>query len=227
MHTREALVFDVYGTLVDPRGRMHLRSYFASDEAEHVSELWRQKQLEYTFRLTAMEKYEDFEHLTRKALEYTLAALGEELDSHSIDALMSRYQDDLEPFADVHPGLDALREAGYELYAFSNGTPSMLASLLDRKGLASYFLERVSVDEVRTYKPAPRVYRHVAERVSRPIGNVRLISSNPFDVVGAMNAGMQTAWIDRVGGVFDGLGEEPEVAVRSLTHLANYLNSRQ
>ena len=224
MLEREALAFDVYGTLVDPLGvETELRRLFPGEAAE-VSRSWRQKQLEYTFRLTAMERYEDFERVTRKALEYALAAqpAGRELGAPEKDLLMSRY-DDLEPFPDAVPGLECLRAAGHATAVFSNGSPRMLRSLMEATGLAEHFSEVISVDEVGAYKPSPKVYRHAARRLGRPIGEVRLVSSNPFDVVGAEAAGMQAAWIDRSGGLFDTLGPPPDVVVDSLTELADAL----
>jgi 2-haloacid dehalogenase len=222
MLEREALAFDVYGTLVDPLGiETELRRFFPGEAAE-VSRSWRQKQLEYAFRLTAMERYEDFERVTRKALEYALAAAGRELGAPEKDLLMSRY-DDLEPFPDAVPGLERLREAGYTLAVFSNGSPRMLRSLMEATGLGEHFREVISVDEVGAYKPSPKVYRHAARRLGRPIGEVRLVSSNPFDVVGAEAAGMRAAWIDRSGGLFDTLGPPPDVVVGSLAELADAL----
>jgi 2-haloacid dehalogenase len=222
MLEREALAFDVYGTLVDPLGiETELRRLFPGEAAE-VSRSWRQKQLEYAFRLTAMERYEDFERVTREALEYALAAAGRELGAPEKDLLMSRY-DDLEPFPDAVPGLERLREAGYTLAVFSNGSPRMLRSLMEATGLGEHFREVISVDEVGAYKPSPKVYRHAARRLGRPIGEVRLVSSNPFDVVGAEAAGMRAAWIDRSGGLFDTLGPPPDVVVGSLAELADAL----
>jgi len=84
----------------------------------------------------------------------------------------------------------------------------------------------VSVDEVKVYKPSAKVYRHVAERLGRAVGEVRLISSNPFDVIGAQNAGMLAAWVDRSGGIFDMLGERPEVVVGNLVELAEGLEGK-
>ncbi len=222
----EALAFDMYGTLVDPRGRKQLECYILEEQALHVSEVWRQKQLEYTFRLTAMERYEDFEQVTRKALDYALAAAGQELDSEQKDALIAQYND-LEHFEDVEPGLKRLKEAGHEMVVFSNGAPHMLRALMDRKGFNSYFQEFVSIDEVKVYKPSPKVYRHVADRVGRPIEEVRLISSNPFDIVGAEAAGMRATWVDRSGGLFDTLGSRPEMVVETLTDLANVIEARR
>jgi 2-haloacid dehalogenase len=221
----EALAFDMYGTLVNPIGiRKELERSLAGD-AMHVAETWRQKQLEYTFRLTAMERYEDFERVTRKALDYALAATGKDLEVGQKDALMERYND-LERFPDVVPGLERLKEAGHAMIVFSNGTPHMLEALMEAADLRPYFQGFVSVDEVKIYKPSPKVYQHVASRLERPIGEVRLISSNPFDDIGAETAGMRAAWVDRSGGLFDTLGSPPEMVVETLTDLADALEAR-
>ena len=94
---------------------------------------------------------------------------------------------------------------------------------MDAAELRSYFQGLVSVDEVGAYKPSPETYRHVARRLGRPIGEVRLVSSNPFDNVGAEAAGMRAAWVDRSGGPFDTLGSPPEIVVETLTELADAL----
>ena len=222
----EALAFDLYGTLVDPiRIATRLEEHL-SDRALRVAEIWRQKQLQFTFRLTAMERYEDFEAVTRMALDYALAAAGRDLGGDQKDALIAQYND-LERFPDVEPGLRQLRQAGCLMVIFSNGSPRMLNAIADAAGLRPYFRGIVSVDEVKAYKPSPRVYRHVAERLGRPIDEVRLISSNPFDVIGAMAVGMQAAWLDRSGGLFDPLGPHPELVVRTLTELADALDARR
>jgi len=225
MATREALAFDLYGTLVDPIRIWTRLERDIPNLAVRIAEVWRQKQLEYTFRLTAMEQYEDFEQVTRRALDYALAVTGHDLDPDQKAALLAQY-DDLEPFADVEPGLRRLREAGYQMVIFSNGSPRMIAAVMERAGLHTYLEGFVSVDEVRVYKPSPRVYRHLAARLDRPLEQVRLISSNPFDILGAAAVGMPVAWIDRSKGVFDTLGDPPEVAVTSLTELADALQAR-
>lgn len=222
----EALAFDVYGTLVDPIRIWQRLEEYLPDKALRVAEVWRQKQLEYTFRLTAMEQYEDFEWVTHKALDYALAAAERELSMDEKYALMSQYND-LERFADVEPGLKRLKETGHTMVVFSNGSPRMLNTLMDAAKLRPYFQGFVSVDEVRAYKPSPKVYQHVAKRLGRPIGEVRLVSSNPFDDIGAESAGMQAAWVDRSGGLFDTLGPRPEIVVETLTELADVLEARR
>lgn len=222
----EALAFDMYGTLVDPIRIWKRLEQYLPNEALRIAEVWRQKQLEYTFRFTAMERYEDFEQVTRRALDYALAAAGQELEADQKDTLMAQYND-LERFPDVELGLKRLKEAGYAMVVFSNGTPRMLESLMDAAELRPYFEGYVSVDEVKVYKPSPKVYRHVAERLGRPIGGVRLVSSNPFDDIGAEAAGMRAAWVDRSGGLFDTLGPPPDMVVGTLTELADTLEARR
>jgi 2-haloacid dehalogenase len=225
MATPEALAFDVYGTLVDPIGIAAELERHAGDAARRVAEVWRQKQLEYTFRLTAMEAYEDFEWVTRRALHQALAVAGCPLGVAEIDELMACY-DRLERFDDVAEGLDRLHAAGHTLAVLSNGTPAMLERLMLEVGLRPPLEDIVSVDEVRVYKPSPRVYRHAAERLRRPIEEVRLISSNPFDIIGAEAAGMRAAWLDRSGsGLFDTLAEPPRMVVRTLIELAGELDA--
>jgi len=218
----EALAFDMYGTLVDPVGISKQLERYLPEQALRLSEVWRQKQLEYTFRLAAMERYEDFEQVTRKALDYALAVVGRGLRAEQKDALIAQYND-LERFADVAPGLERLKEAGHTMIVFSNGAPRMLQALMDAAELRPYFQGFVSVDEVKTYKPSPKTYRHAARRLERPIGEVRLVSSNPFDDIGAETAGMKSAWVDRSGGLFDTLGSPPEIVVGTLTELADAL----
>lgn len=220
MLATEALAFDLYGTLVDPiRIWKHLARLLPHD-AQRIAELWRQKQLEYTFRLTVMERYEDFEQVTRKALDYALTATGHELETQEKQALLAQYND-LERFADVEPGLERLKAAEYHMVVFSNGSPAMLAALMEAANLSAYCAGFVSVDEVRAYKPAPRVYR--PQRLGCPIEGVRLISSNAFDVMGAEATGMQASWVNRSAGVFDTLAPPPRSVASSLIELADLL----
>jgi 2-haloacid dehalogenase len=99
----------------------------------------------------------------------------------------------------------------------------MLTGIMNAANLLPYFKGFVSVDEVKVYKPSPVVYKHVANRLGQPIDEVRLISSNPFDAIGAESAGMQAAWVNRSGGLFDTLAPMPQMVVKSLVELANIL----
>jgi 2-haloacid dehalogenase len=216
---REVLAFDLYGTLVNPIAIAgELGQILGGSDGGEVARLWRLKQLEYTFRLTAMGRYEDFGWVTSRALEFALASLGACPPEGQVRRLVELY-DHLEPFADAVPALRALTGLGYELAVLSNGTSAMIANCLDYSGLGGYFGQRISVDEVGVFKPSPVVYRHAAGRLSVPVGQVRLVTSNAFDCVGAGAAGMRTAWVNRSAAPYDTIGQPPDVTVPALDRL--------
>jgi 2-haloacid dehalogenase len=213
------LAFDLYGTLVNPIAIAgELGRALGDADGREAATLWRLKQLEYSFRLTAMGRYEDFRWVTSRALDFALASVGVRLAEEQARRLVELY-DHLQPFPDAIPALRALASAGYELAVLSNGTPAMIANCLDNSGLAGFFGQRISVDEVRVFKPSPVVYRHAAGRLSRPAGQVRLVTSNAFDSVGASAAGMRTAWVNRAAAPFDTIGEQPDITVPALDRL--------
>ena len=219
----ETLTFDMYGTLVDPLGvQRTLEGRVADPEA--VARRWRETQLRYAALLTAMEHYHDFGWVTERALEHALATSGEAVDPAERRELVAAY-DELEAFPDTRPGLERLRDAGHFLAVFSNGTRAMIERVVSGAGIADCFDDLISVDEVGTFKPSPRVYRHAAARAGREIGATWLVSANPFDVVGAATAGMRTAWVDRGVAAFDPLGPEPDIVVAELGGLAGALES--
>jgi 2-haloacid dehalogenase len=219
MANREVLAFDLYGTLVDPIAiSSELDRVLGGSDGREAAALWRLKQLEYSFRLTAMSRYEDFRWVTSRALDFALASVGVSLPDEQVRRLVELY-DHLRPFPDAVPALGALASMGFELAVFSNGTPAMIGNCLENSGLAGFFGQRISVDEVRAFKPSPAAYRHAAGRLSRPAGQVRLVTSNAFDSVGASAAGMRTAWVNRSGAPFDTIGQPPDVIVTALDRL--------
>ena len=219
MNGREVLAFDLYGTLVDPIAIAgELGRLLGDADGNEAARLWRLKQLEYSFRLTAMGRYEDFRWVTARALDFALTSVGASLSDGQAGRLIELY-DHLQPFPDAAPALRALAGLGYELAILSNGTPAMIGNCLDSSGLGSFFAERISVEEVRAFKPSPVVYRHAAGRLSRPAGQIRLVTSNAFDCVGASAAGMRTAWVNRSAAPFDTIGAQPDITVPALDRL--------
>ena len=216
---REVLAFDLYGTLVDPIAIAgELGRLLGDADGREAAGLWRAKQLEYSFRLTAMGRYEDFCWVTARALDFALASVGGRLPDGQAERLVELY-DHLRPFPDAVPALRALADLKYELAVLSNGTPAMIGNCLDNSGLAEFFGQRISVDEVRAFKPSPVVYRHAAERLSVTAGQVRLVTSNAFNCVGASAAGMRTVWVNRSAAPFDTIGAQPDLTVPALDRL--------
>ena len=219
----EALGFDIYGTLVDPLDMdVHLRE-IAGEGADRFSALWREKQIEYTWRRALLRRYENFGVCTRQALDFAALSFGLELSDEQRDGLVEEYQN-LRPFPDVSPGLGRLRSGGHTLVAFTNGVEATARVLLERGGVLDHLEDVVSVDDMRTFKPDPEVYRHLARRLGRPVGETWLVSSNAWDVIGAKSAGLRAAWVKRnPGTIYDPWGVEPDLVVEDLEQLAGRL----
>lgn len=218
----EVLVFDLYGTLVDPLAIAAELDVLGVDGGE-VARLWRLKQLEYSFRLTVMGQYQDFRQVTSRALVFALASAGVSVAGDQLQHILAGY-DRLPAFPDAEPALQALADLGYDLAVLSNGTPGMIRGCLASSGLDGYLSRQVSVDPVGAFKPAAAVYRHAAGRLGRPAGQIRLVSANAFDSAGGAAAGMRTAWVNRSGAPFDTIGQQPDITVPALDQLPEVLS---
>ena len=218
-----AIAFDVYGTLVDPLQMGERLRPVAGELADPLAKLWREKQLEYTFRRALMRRYENFDVCTRQALDHAASLLGVALSGEDREHLIEVYGS-LSPFADVAPGLEGMRGPGRALVAFSNGVEATVRSLLERAGILPLLDGIVSVDDLSSFKPDPEVYRYLCRRLDRQPPEVMLVSSNPFDVIGAKSAGLRTAWVKRQPDIpFDPWGIEPDLVVTDLQDLAGKL----
>lgn len=218
-----AIGFDIYGTLVDPlEMNRELRS-LAGDRADRMSELWRQKQIEYALRRGLMRDYQNFGVCTAQALRYAAEAVGAELSEAEEHRLLDEYQN-LRAFEDVVPGIEAMKSAGHRMVAFSNGVEATARTLLERAGVLPHLDGVVSVDDLGTFKPDPKVYHYLAQRLERPREETWLVSSNAWDVIGAKTAGLKAAWIKRSpGAIFDPWGVEPDLVAADLRELATGL----
>lgn len=215
-----AIALDVYGTLVDPLAITERLRTMVGDLAVRFAELWRAKQLEYSFRRGLMRAYQPFSVCTAQALLFAERALGVSLSDEARNRLMADYTL-LPPFPDAARGLASARRAGYSLAAFSNGGADALRAVLENAGLLSMLDDVVSADEVETFKPDPRIYAHAVARLGRPANETWLVSSNSFDLIGAKAAAMRAAWVKRDSqAVFDPWGVEPDIVVENLEQLA-------
>ena len=216
--------FDVYGTLVDPLGMDRPLREHVGDLAERFAATWRERQIDWTFRRALMGQYADFDVVTRDAFRATAAVLGVDLQTAET-GLLDVYRR-LPAYADAAEGLIRLAEEGHRLVAFSNGVASTLRGLLTHARLMPPLTDVVSVDEVRTYKPSPLVYRHLVARGTSP-DKTWLVSANAWDVLGAKSAGLKAAWVRRSPRAhWDGGGiAEPDVEVTSLSELVGKLGA--
>ena len=208
----KALVFDVYGTLFDVGSIVEVCRAIVPDPEAFVAG-WRAKQLEYTFWRSLISRYADFWQVTTEALWYTLKRYGlmipEEHEAHLMDAWLR-----LLPFPEVRAVLASLKH--HKRIILSNGSPMMLSTLLSNAGLQTEFDAVLSVDTVKTYKPAPQVYDLAIQHLGVAREDIGFLSANGFDVVGAKAFGFTVYWVNRTGAVVDELGIAPDATVRSL-----------
>jgi 2-haloacid dehalogenase len=193
--TIKAVVFDAYGTLYDIQSVAAVTEEAFPGYGEIITQIWRIKQLEYTWLRSLMRRYEDFSVITRDSLLYTIRVLGLEHDPATFDRIMDKYLH-LDLYPDALATLGRLK--GRKLAILSNGSSGMLNTLVRNTGLENILQATISVDSQRIFKPAPEIYTLVEAKLGVRPSEVLFVSSNPWDACGAKSFGLNVAWIERV-----------------------------
>jgi 2-haloacid dehalogenase len=193
--TIKAVVFDAYGTLYDIQSVAAITEEAFPGYGEIITQIWRIKQLEYTWFRSLMQRYEDFSVITKDSLAYTLRVLGLTYDAAAFARIMDKYLH-LDLYSDAKATLDALK--GHKLAILSNGSSEMLTTLVRNSGLDRVLDATISIDAQRIFKPAPAAYTLIEQRLGVRPAEVLFVSSNPWDACGAKAFGLNVAWIERV-----------------------------
>jgi 2-haloacid dehalogenase len=191
----KAVVFDAYGTLYDIQSVAAVTEEAFPGYGEIITQIWRIKQLEYTWLRSLMQRYQDFSVITRESLAYTLRVLGLEYDGGVFERIMDKYLH-LELYPDAIAALTAMRDR--KLAILSNGGTAMLNALVANSGLDRVLDATISVDSRKIFKPAPEAYTLIESILGVPPAEVLFISPNPWDACGAKAFGLNVAWIERV-----------------------------
>ena len=216
----KAIAFDAYGTLFDVFSVTALGEELFPGKGDALARLWRLKQLQYSMLRSLMGRHRDFWRLTEDGLVYAAKSLGLDLTPDRRARLLDAYLT-LAAFPDVKPGLAALRERGLRLAILSNGEPRMLESAARSAGIVDLLDAILSVEEVKIFKPSPRVYQLAPERLRVRPGELGFVSSNCWDVAGAASTGLETFWIQRrVAEPPEELGFTADHTVSTITDLA-------
>ena len=223
--TVDALVFDAYGTLFDVHSVATLAEELATGHGAALSQLWRAKQLEYTWLSSLMaipgRPRDDFAVVTSQALDFALASLKVDLGNRERDRLRSAYLA-LAPFPDVVAALTVL--APRPRWILSNGTLAMLEPVIRKSGLAAHLDGVLSVDAAGIFKPSPRVYQLALDRLRLPAARIGFVSSNCWDAIGAKAFGFTSFWINRTGAPVDLHGPAPDRILSKLGDLPPLLD---
>jgi 2-haloacid dehalogenase len=191
----KAIVFDAYGTLYDIQSVASITDGAFPGYGELITQIWRIKQLEYTWLRSLMRRYVDFSVITRDSLAYTLRILGLTYDERIFELIMDKYVH-LDLYPDARPTLLSLN--GYKRAILSNGSTDMLTTLVRNTGLDSILDATISIDAKQIFKPSPDAYSLIEPRLNVTPADVLFVSSNPWDAIGAKAAGLKVAWIERV-----------------------------
>ena len=217
-----ACVFDAYGTLFDVHAPLAKLASEIGPKASEVSQLWRRKQLEYTWLRSLMGVHADFWHVTGDALDYALELHG--IDDPGLkDELMVLYLK-LDCYADVKGAVQAVRSRSLRTAILSNGSPSMLDQAVRHAGLDKLFDMVLSVEDVGIYKPSRRVYRHAMQRLQlHDAPSICFISANAWDAQAAAQFGFQAVRLNRSGVKDDRIPGKPAAVIETLAGLAGLL----
>jgi 2-haloacid dehalogenase len=193
--TIQAVVFDAYGTLYDIQSVATVTEEAFPGYGDIITQIWRIKQLEYSWLRSLMRRYEDFSVITRESLAYTLKVLGLKYDGAVFERIMDKYLH-LDLYPDAATTLAAMRDR--KLAILSNGSTEMLTALVRNSGLDRVLDATLSIDSKKIFKPSPDAYTLIESKLGVPPAQVLFVSSNPWDACGAKAFGLNVAWIERV-----------------------------
>ena len=219
----KALVFDAYGTLYDVASVTALCEKHFPGHGSAISDIWRQKQLEYTWLSSLMGRYQDFWQLTAAGLRFAVGARQQELTEEASRELMENYLQ-LTPYPEVPAALKALAQR-LPLAILSNGSPEMLLKVTQHNGFTPHLKHVISVHELSVFKPSPRVYELAVSKLGVPKEQIGFVSSNSWDAVGAKAFGFHVFWINRFNRFQEQLGVTPDHIIRTLDEIAPLLGA--
>jgi 2-haloacid dehalogenase len=213
----EACVFDAYGTLFDVNSAARTAQDWLGEKWQPLAEMWRAKQLQYTWLRGLAGHHADFWQVTGDALDFALSTL--QLEDSALRARLLNLYMVLSAYPEVPDTLKRLKTAGRKLAILSNGTPAMLAAAAANAGIVDLLDAMLSVEEVKVYKPHPAVYGLACERLNVVAARVCFLSSNAWDAYSAKAFGFRVIWCNRFGQAPERIPETPDAQIATLAEL--------
>ena len=220
MKNIKAIIFDAYGTLFDVNSAAEKCKDKIGKKWENFSNYWRTTQLEYTWLRNLMGRHKDFWQITEDSLDKSMKVF--EIDGLMKNDLLNLYKI-LSTFPEVKNALNALKEKKYKLAILSNGTPSLLNELVKSNNLDNIFDDVFSIEEVKAYKPDPKVYNIPIKKYQIQKNEVAYLSANTWDVSAGGNYGFNPIWVNRNNNIFDNLDFKPVNEIKNLKDINNLL----
>ena len=216
MNNTKAIVFDAYGTLFDVNSAAEKCKDKIGDKWETFANYWRTTQLEYTWLRSLMKRHKDFWQITEDSLDKSMLTF--KIDKSMRNELLNLYKE-LSTFPEVKSVLEELKKKSIKLAILSNGTPSLLSNLVKNSNLENLFDDVFSIEEVKIYKPDPKVYDIPINKYKVKKEEITFLSANTWDVSGGGNYGYQSIWVNRNNNIFDNLDFKPKYQITDLNKL--------
>ena len=212
----KAVVFDAYGTLFDVNSAAKKCKDKIGAKWEAFANFWRTTQLEYTWLRSLMRKHKNFWDITEDSLDKSMKVFN--INKNMKNELLSLYKI-LSPYPEVKGVLEDLKKKNFKLAILSNGTPDLINELVESNKLNNLFDDLFSIEEVKIYKPDPRVYEIPIKKYKIKSDEITFLSANTWDVSGGGNFGYNSIWVNRHNSVFDILDFQPKNEISNLTQL--------
>ena len=220
MKNIKAIIFDAYGTLFDVNSAAEICKDKIGDRWEPFANFWRTTQLEYTWLRSLMRRHKDFWQITEDSLDKSMKAFS--IDPKMKNELLNLYTT-LSSYKEVPQTLKILKEKKFKLAILSNGTPSLLNQLIKSNNLDNLFDDLFSIEDVKIYKPDPKVYDIPIKKYQIEKNQVAFLSANTWDVSGGGNYGFNSIWVNRNKNIFDKLDYTPNFEIRDLSKLIDII----
>ena len=216
MKNIKAIIFDAYGTLFDVNSAAEKCKYKIGDKWEDFANYWRTTQLEYTWLRSLMKRHKDFWQITEDSLDKSMKVFG--IEKSMKNELLNLYKV-LSPYPEVKKVLKTLKKKNLKLGILSNGTLSLLKELVSTNNLNNLFDNLFSIEEVKMYKPHPKVYDIPTKKYKVAPKEITFLSANTWDVSGGGNYGYNAIWVNRNKNIFDNLDYNPKYKIKNLSEL--------
>ena len=216
MMKTKAVVFDAYGTLFDVNSAAKRCKDKIGAKWETFANFWRTTQLEYTWLRSLMKRHKNFWDITEDSLDKSMKVFN--INKNMKNELLGLYKI-LSPYPEVKGVLEDLKKKNFKLAILSNGTLDLLNELVESNKLNNLFDDLFSIEEVKIYKPDPRVYELPIKKYKIKSDEITFLSANTWDVSGGGNFGYNSIWVNRHNSVFDILDFQPKNEISNLTQL--------
>lgn len=215
---QKAYIFDAFGTLFNLDIPTTEIDELTAGKSTELLQIWRTKQLEYTWLRTLMDAYQPFDEVTKAALQFAMESVG--VTDEKLPPLLLPIYEEATAFAEVEATLKRIKKNGNITAMLSNGTPQMLQNGAAHAQIATQLDLIISVDYIRKYKPHPAVYNYALNRLNRFEDEVVFVSSNQWDVAGANAFGLPTLWLNRKKAIREPLLAADQPTIFSLAELS-------